>query len=514
MLRIIAQTAGIAGLIAAGLLLAGCGDETQPEVTEQVGETIAQAGEPTADNEVVVADPPAPLPDPRPPAGPDNPVDRPPADAVPAEPAADVAEVPDPAIGGNIAALDPVADGPADGEGANVIGDEGRLEAFATEDPILQPEMGLLLANADADAGRSYAQRCTGCHSFQAGPPGPAAPQVGPSLFGIVDRRIGAVEGFDYSPALNVLRTADATWTLGRLNAFLSDMDGTVPGTAMTMRDIEAPEDRADVIAFLQTLALAPGQNPGAIGDPALVARIEDADPAEGEALAERCVACHFFGEGEEDLVGPNLFGLVGATVGRVEGFAYSLAFRALSDNEAIWTYNRLDAFLESPPIAIPGTRMGFAGMSDENERAAIIAYLAALSPRPTAEEFAATIGVVQPGLSPLTFSITEVQLGAVFFAMAGCDECHGGNLRGRFDFLGAGVKSRIPALVGPEFQENWFGLTVYDLFDYVRKHQPGNDDEIFPIIIAHILGRNGFTPGRIRLPSDREAQQAMGFYQ
>ena len=300
---------------------------------------------------------------------------------------------------------------------------------------------------------------------------------------------------------------------MARLAAFLADPAAVVPGTSMTFA-VRDDSDRANTIAFLMTLAPAPGQNPGAIGNPDLVERIDAANPADGEALTERCTSCHTFGAGEENLVGPNLFAMIGAPVGGVEGFGYSLALEALSEAGAIWTYESLDEFLQSPAVAVPGTRMGFAGISDADERAAIIAYLAVLSPRAALVEEGVTIGVAQPGLNPLTFSNTEVQFGAVWYALDGCDTCHGGNLRGRFDFLGNAVEERMPALIGAAFEEGWFGRTVFDLFDFVQKHRTGIDDAHYPQLVGYILVRNGFLPGATPLPTDREAQQAMGFFQ
>ncbi len=60
-----------------------------------------------------------------------------------------------------------------------------------------------------------------------------------------------------------------------------------------------------------------------ATADPALLARITAGDPASGLLIAARCGSCHTFGAGEGALIGPNLYGIVGATVGRSEGFSY-----------------------------------------------------------------------------------------------------------------------------------------------------------------------------------------------
>jgi len=512
----------VAGTIAVALLLAGCGggdDESENDVAEAGSEIAASADPadaaiaPPADVPIAPADD-APAEEP-PPADEPAPAE-PAAGAPPAE--ASAGEAPAPAGDAAPAANDAAAAAVAPAEGDAPVGEgeavdaDAVLAAFGAEGPALDAETAVLMLDADIDRGRSYAQRCTGCHILRPGPPAATDAQEGPSLFNVVNRRIGMIDYYEYSEAMLALWETEATWTPARLNAYLADPQGTVPGTAMDVAVRDAA-DRANVIAFLSTLAFEPGENQGAVGEPALVVRIEDADPAEGEALTERCIACHTFGEGEGALVGPNLFALVGAPVGRDSAFAYSLAFEELAGKDAIWTYNRLDEFLEAPAVAVPGTRMGFAGIADENARAALIAYLAELTPALNGE-FAVTIGVAQPGLNPLTFSIGQEQLGAVYFALAGCDVCHGGNLRGRYDFLGNAQELRVPALIGDVFEEKWFGLSVYDLLDYVRQHQPGNEDGVFPIVVAHILARNGFVPGLTPLPTDRAELEAMGFYQ
>lgn len=103
-------------------------------------------------------------------------------------------------------------------------------------------------------------------------------------------------------------------------------------------------------------------------------------DAAAGEALAGQCAGCHTFEEGAPNVFGPNLFGVVGRPVGGVEGFAYSPALQALYAEGATWSLEFLDAFIESPHTAAPGTTMPFAGIADASARANLIAYLATLT--------------------------------------------------------------------------------------------------------------------------------------
>ena len=99
-----------------------------------------------------------------------------------------------------------------------------------------------------------------------------------------------------------------------------------------------------------------------------------------GEVVFQKCYACHSVVPGETGLTGPNLFGVVGRAIASVPGFEYSAALEALPvRGYQVWTEAALDAFLTSPEDFAPGTAMTFVGLPDANERAALIAYLAAM---------------------------------------------------------------------------------------------------------------------------------------
>jgi cytochrome c len=105
------------------------------------------------------------------------------------------------------------------------------------------------------------------------------------------------------------------------------------------------------------------------------------AAPGAGEAEAGRqafavCGACHTVAPGGAALIGPNLWGVVGRTVGSMPDFDYSAELKSVGGT---WTPEQLDRFLANPTAFAPGTRMGYAGVADPVERAALIAYLATL---------------------------------------------------------------------------------------------------------------------------------------
>lgn len=126
-----------------------------------------------------------------------------------------------------------------------------------------------------------------------------------------------------------------------------------------------------------------PAEAPSAPAEEAeqpIAALLAAADPAAGEGVAKRCTACHTFEQGGAAKVGPNLWNIVGAPRAHMEGFAYSDAIRGLEGN---WDFEALNAFLTSPKTYAPGTKMSFAGISKDAERADVIAYLRSLADEP-----------------------------------------------------------------------------------------------------------------------------------
>lgn len=108
-----------------------------------------------------------------------------------------------------------------------------------------------------------------------------------------------------------------------------------------------------------------------AIGAPAAMAA-PAGNAVRGEALYERCFACHSL---ETDRAGPRHCGLLGRRAGSVPGFDYSPAMRA---SGIVWSADTLDRFLAAPTAVVPGTSMGYAGIASAQERADLIAYLRA----------------------------------------------------------------------------------------------------------------------------------------
>ena len=86
--------------------------------------------------------------------------------------------------------------------------------------------------------------------------------------------------------------------------------------------------------------------------------------------------ACHAVGENAKNKVGPQLNGIVGAEIASVEGFKYSKAFMEKKAEGLVWNDETLDAYLTKPKDYIPKTKMSYAGLRKEEDRADVIAYL------------------------------------------------------------------------------------------------------------------------------------------
>lgn len=111
--------------------------------------------------------------------------------------------------------------------------------------------IAVLLASADPAKGQTAAKACMACHDVSSA----NTNKVGPGLWNVVERPVGAHEGFSYSDAL---KAKGGTWTYEELNKFIANPKADVPGTKMGFAGIKDDAKRADVIAYLRTLADAP----------------------------------------------------------------------------------------------------------------------------------------------------------------------------------------------------------------------------------------------------------------
>lgn len=124
-------------------------------------------------------------------------------------------------------------------------------EAAPAESAAPAVPLPQLLVKASLEKGQANAKVCAACHNFAKG----AGAKVGPDLWGIVDRKTASVEGFDYSEGL---KKKGGEWSLENINAFITNPKGYAPGTKMGYAGEANPDKRADIVAYLNSLADSP----------------------------------------------------------------------------------------------------------------------------------------------------------------------------------------------------------------------------------------------------------------
>jgi cytochrome c len=96
-------------------------------------------------------------------------------------------------------------------------------------------------------------------------------------------------------------------------------------------------------------------------------------DVTSGEKIFKKCAACHSINKGGKNKIGPALYNIVGRAVGGVDDYKYS---KALASYRKEWTFEELNGFLLKPASYIKGTKMSYAGLRKEKDRASVIKYL------------------------------------------------------------------------------------------------------------------------------------------
>lgn len=154
-------------------------------------------------------------------------------------------------------------------EGVVAEGEAG-AEAGPAEAAVPLP---VLLAKADVAAGEKQSKKCAACHNLQEG----AGTKIGPDLFHVVDRKVASAPGFAYSEAM---KKHGGVWSFEELSHFIENPRGYIAGTAMSFAGIKNPQQRADLIVYLNTL-----------GTNAALPKVEAAPAAAAPAAAKPAAA-------------------------------------------------------------------------------------------------------------------------------------------------------------------------------------------------------------------------------
>ncbi|KIE04575.1 putative cytochrome C transmembrane protein [Candidatus Jidaibacter acanthamoeba] len=114
-----------------------------------------------------------------------------------------------------------------------------------------------------------------------------------------------------------------------------------------------------------------------------MAAIMSTANHEAGKQVFTKCAVCHTIAKNEPNKIGPNLWGIVGAPTARHTEFSYSSAMQNHSKEGGKWGFEELYRYLYAPKQYIPGTKMAFAGIKNDSDRANLIAYLRIMSDRP-----------------------------------------------------------------------------------------------------------------------------------
>ncbi len=256
-------------------------------------------------------------------------------------------------------------------------------------------DLGTILAASDAAKGAVVFKKCATCHSIEKG----GANKTGPNLWNILNRKHAQAAGFAYSDGVKA-KAAEA-YTYANLNNWLENPKSAVPGNKMSFAGIKKPQERADLLAYLNTMGDAKVAYPAAqaiataapaagtataVAAPAAVtvaSLLATASVDKGATVFKKCATCHTIEKAGPNKTGPNLYGIIGSKHARTAGFNYSTAMKAKAAEA--WSVEALDAYITSPKAAIPGNKMSFAGVAKVEDRAALFAYLNKNSDAPQA---------------------------------------------------------------------------------------------------------------------------------
>jgi cytochrome c len=145
---------------------------------------------------------------------------------------------------------------------------------------------------------------------------------------------------------------------------------------------VEKPKESAYKIEGLETV----NKNASASIEPKVVEVVDIklllamGDLQHGEKVFKKCSACHQIASGGKNMIGPNLWSVIGRTAGSVSDYKYSKAMVAYGKE---WTYEEMNSYLIKPQAYVKGTKMAFAGLRKEKDRASVILFMNSKSSSP-----------------------------------------------------------------------------------------------------------------------------------
>ena len=147
---------------------------------------------------------------------------------------------------------------------------------------------------------------------------------------------------------------------------------------------VEKPKESAYKVEGLEVASTtASGQEAAKVVEAVdIKALLAMGDLAHGEKVFKKCTACHMIAAGGKNMIGPNLWSVIGRQAGVVSDYKYSKAMVAYGKE---WTFEEMNSYLIKPQAYVKGTKMAFAGLRKEKDRASVILYMNSKSDSPKA---------------------------------------------------------------------------------------------------------------------------------
>ena len=136
---------------------------------------------------------------------------------------------------------------------------------------------------------------------------------------------------------------------------------------------VKKPKTPDIVLRWMSQLASGTSQTTEVVEKIDIAAVMALGDITSGEKIFKKCAACHSINKGGKNKIGPALYNVVGRAVGGLDDYKYS---KALASYGKEWTFEELNGFLTKPSSYLKGTKMSYAGLRKEKDRASVIKYL------------------------------------------------------------------------------------------------------------------------------------------
>ena len=136
---------------------------------------------------------------------------------------------------------------------------------------------------------------------------------------------------------------------------------------------VEKPEKSAYKVEIQEAVSTTNSNKEKVIEKVDISALLAKGDVKHGEKVFKKCAACHLVNKGGVNKIGPALYGIIGRKVASKDDYKYSKAMAAYDKN---WSFEEMNGYLKKPQSYIKGTKMAFAGLRKEKDRASVILYL------------------------------------------------------------------------------------------------------------------------------------------